>query len=71
MNRVFAHLVDLPMTVKGVTVPDGPEGDYIVFINANLCFESRECALQHELRHIRMNHFGGDITVIDAEYEAG
>lgn len=71
MNRIFIHLVDLPMAVKGVTIPDDPEGDYIVFINSNLCYESRGQVLQHELRHIRMNHFGSDLTVIDAEFEAG
>lgn len=70
MNRVFAHLIDLPMAVKGVTIPDD-EGDYTVFVNANLCSECRNQTLQHELRHIQMNHFGDAITVIDAEYEAG
>lgn len=71
MNRVFTHLADLPMAVKGVTVLDGLEGDYIVFINANLCYESRKRALQHELQHIRKEHFRDTLTVIDTEYEAG
>ena len=52
MNRVFFHRVPLPMTIKGVTIPD-PDGDYTVIINDQLCPETQEEIASHELAHIR------------------
>lgn len=70
MNRVFFRLIPLPMAVKGVTIPD-EEGDYTVIINENLCPESRKRALEHEISHIKQNHFSDMITVEEAEMNAG
>ena len=70
MNRVFFHRVSLPMTVKGVTVPD-PNGDYTVFINDQLCPETQEEIASHELAHIREGHFSDTCTVTEAERDAG
>ena len=71
MDRIFVHRVALPMTVKGVTIPEDESGDYIVFINDNLCEASRQTALAHELEHIKKDHFRDVMHVIDAEREAG
>lgn len=71
MNQVFLHLVDLPMTVRGVTVPEDDTGDYIVLINAALDLIARERVIEHELRHIRACHFDDRLTVIEAEQDAG
>lgn len=70
MNRVFFHRVSLPMTVKGVTVLD-PNGDYMVFINDQLCPETQEEIASHELAHIRGEHFSDTRTVEEAERDAG
>ena len=70
MNRIFLRLVPLPMTVKGVTLPDA-DGDYTVFINADLCPETREEVIEHEMAHIQKNHFSDVLTVVEAEQEAG
>lgn len=70
MNRIFFRLVPLPMTVKDVTVPDS-DGDYTVFVNANLCPETRDKVVAHELEHIRKNHFSDMLTVEEAERDAG
>lgn len=71
MNRVFVHRIALPMAVKGVTIPENESGDYIVFINDNLCQTAQREALTHELNHIKKDHFRDIIHVIDAEQEAG
>lgn len=70
MNRIFLRLASLPMTVKGVTIPDS-EGDYTIFINDALCPEIRERVIAHEMAHIRQNHFSDTLTVEDAECDAG
>ena len=70
MNRVFVHRVELPMAVKGVTIPENESGDYIIFINDNLCEAARREVLAHELDHIKKDHFRDVIHVVDAEQEA-
>lgn len=70
MNRIFLRLASMPMTVKGVTIPDA-EGDYTVFINDALCPETRKRVIEHEMAHIRQNHFSDTLTVEDAERDAG
>lgn len=70
MNRVFFHRVPLPMTIKGVTIPD-PDGDYTVIINDQLCPETQEEIVSHELAHIRGEHFSDARTVEEAERDAG
>lgn len=71
MNQVFVHRIALPMTVKGVTIPENESGDYIVFINDNLCRASQRDVLAHELNHIKKDHFRDAMNVIDAKLEAG
>lgn len=70
MNCVFSYCVPLPMAVKGVTIPQSDTGDYIVFVNENLCQKSRLEAFQHEVSHIKRDHFRDMIDVSVAEKEA-
>jgi hypothetical protein len=69
VNRIFLRLAPLPTAVKGVTLPDS-DGDYTVFINADLCPETREKVIEHEMSHIQKNHFSDMLTVVEAEQDA-
>lgn len=53
---VFIRLIPLPYTVEGVTVPN-PDGTFSVYINSNLCSAKQQAAADHELHHIKKNHF--------------
>lgn len=66
MNEVYTHCIPLPNSIKGVTVPDG-DGNYTILINANLCPTARQCALEHELRHIHLDHFCDIVDIRIAE----
>lgn len=56
MNDIFIReLVELPYTVKGVTVKD-ENGDFNIYINSNLCPYERDAALKHEITHIKKDH---------------
>ena len=70
MDRIFTHLVPLPMCIKGLTCPQSETGDYIIIINENLCEETRKRVLKHELHHIENAHFSDSIEVSQAELEA-
>lgn len=50
MGDVYINKIELPMTIKGVTILK--DGDYIVFINNLFSDEIQEQALKHELDHI-------------------
>lgn len=69
MNDVFVRCIDLPASIKGVTVPDS-EGNYTVIINANLCHDAQQCALEHELLHIQQDHFCDISNICFAESQA-
>lgn len=71
MNRVFVHLVSLPMAVKGVTIPEDESGDYIVFVNEALSPDARKRVVNHEFEHIKKCHFCDTLTVVEAERDAG
>ncbi len=66
MNDIFIRLVNLPSTVKGITVIDGND-DYNIYINAKLSPGQQEKVLEHEKRHIENNDFSSyeDIEVIE------
>lgn len=66
MNDIFIRLVNLPSTVKGITVTDGND-DYNIYINAKLSPDEQEKVLEHEKRHIENNDFSSleDIEAIE------
>jgi hypothetical protein len=69
-NYIFARLVPLPLAVRAVTLPND-DGTFDIYINANLPQELQDRALQHELNHIRKDHFYNEDPVWLNEKEAG
>lgn len=53
---IFVRLIPLPRGVKGVTIPNC-DNTFDVYINSNLSDQSKRKALDHELRHIKFDHF--------------
>ena len=70
MGQIFIRGLALPGKVRGVTI-FAPDDDFVVFINTDLCEETQSKAIEHELRHIKMNHFYNEEPVIINEIEAG
>ena len=66
MDVVIIRLIDLPHTVKGMTVLD-EEGDYNVYLNARLSGEQRVVAFRHELEHIKNGDFYREDSVGEKE----
>lgn len=69
-HSIFVRLVSLPEAVKAVVLPND-DGTFDIYINSNLPDEIQNCALEHELRHIRNDHFYNDDPVWLNEQEAG
>ena len=67
--RYFVRLVDLPEKVRGVTVPND-DGTFDIYLSLRLSPERRRACLEHELRHIRRDHFYSSLPVEDLEREA-
>lgn len=53
---VRCQLVEMPLSIRGFTRED-VNGNYTIFINANLNEERREKTFQHELKHIANEDF--------------
>ena len=56
MIDYIIRYIDLPYTIKGVTVLDS-DGFYNVYINSLLSWEEQKKAVKHELEHIRRDDF--------------
>ena len=56
MDGIFIRYLSLPCTIKGLTIQD-KEGNYNVYINSRLTYESNQQTMQHELLHISSNDF--------------
>ena len=52
----IVRLIKLPLTVKGVTVPD-EEGNYNIYINEGLSYEEQQKVFRHEMHHIDNKDF--------------
>ena len=70
MGQVFVRGLSLPGKIRGVTI-FAPDDDFVVFINTDLCKATQRKALDHEMHHIRMNHFYNEDPVVINEMEAG
>ena len=70
MNDYFVRFVSLPQLVRACTIPNS-DGTFDIYINSSLPEELQEKALQHELRHIKQNHFYNSDPVAKNEREAG
>lgn len=69
-SYIFVRMIALPLTVPAVTIPND-DGTFDIYINASLPDETRIKALNHELEHIRRDHFYNDDPVWLNEEEAG
>ena len=69
MYDVFVRVLKLPKKVKGVTVTDS-DGAYCVFINSEISDKEQKQALEHELRHIKFQHFYNNLPVFVNEKES-
>ena len=69
MTDTFIRLVPLPIKVEGVTLPND-DGSFDVYINSRLSPARQQETLEHELRHIRQEHFYLDLDVERMERQA-
>lgn len=69
-SNIFVRTVPLPCAVRAVTLPND-DGTFDIYINARLPEELQQKALDHELKHIRKDHFYNDDPVWLNEQEAG
>ena len=66
MDMVIVRIIDLPHTVRGMTVLDA-EGDYNVYLNARLSGDQQAIAFRHEVEHIKNGDFYREEKVTDKE----
>lgn len=69
MENYYVRTVKLPGSVRGVTIPND-DGTFNVFINSSLSPECSNDTLNHELNHIKKDHFYEDtksIEVVETE----
>ncbi len=69
-NDIFVRYVEFPDSVRAVTIPND-DCTFDIYINICLPDELQICALQHELQHIKKDHFYNDDPVWINEKEAG
>lgn len=67
VDRVIVRGIDLPAKVHGVTVKY--QDDFYVFINSCLCSETQKRTVEHEIKHIKMDHFYNSEPVIVNELQ--
>lgn len=68
-SSVFIRTVRLPEAVRAVTIPND-DGTFDIYINEVIPQELQQRALEHELEHIRKDHFYNDDPVWVNEEEA-
>lgn len=66
---MIVRLVKLPPAVRGTTVTD-EDGNYNVYINKNLNYETQIKVFEHELAHIQNGDFGSEESVMCLEERA-
>ena len=69
MIDYYLRLVELPRAVEGVTVPND-DGSFDIYINILLSPKRRQEVLEHELGHIRREHFYLDMPISLMERQA-
>lgn len=69
-NYIYVRMVHLPDAIRAVTLPND-DGSFDIYINNALPELLQNRALEHELRHINMNHFYNEDPVTQNETEAG
>lgn len=69
MIDYYVRFVPFPASVEGAVVPND-DGSFDIYINEALSAERREQTLQHELTHLRREHFYLDIPIERIERQA-
>lgn len=69
MGEVFIRGIKFPLTIEGATVLDA-DGNYNVYINTLLSYETQKRTVRHELTHIKKEHFYDYEPVVHNELEA-
>lgn len=59
MENIITRLIPLPASVKAMVVLDS-EGDYNIYVNNQLSYETQVKSYKHEMRHIENNDFCND-----------
>ena len=67
MNQIFVKKIALPAKVKGMAVEI--QDDFFIFVNENLSLKAQHCAADHELRHVKLDHFYNEDPVVINELE--
>lgn len=68
MNCIFIKGAELPAKVRGAVAM--VQDDFFVYVNTVLSPECQQRAAQHELRHIKRDHFYNQEPVVVNELEA-
>jgi Zn-dependent peptidase ImmA (M78 family) len=66
MDDIFIRELGMPLSIRAFTTID-QDGDYNVFVNANLSEEAKRLALQHEELHIKRGDFYSCELAIELE----
>ena len=66
----YVRLVELPPAIDGTVVPND-DGSFDIYLNSRNPEEKRRIWLEHELEHIRLDHFYREEPVAQLEAEAG
>ena len=65
----FVRYLPFPSRVGAVVIPND-DGSFDIYISSQLTEEAQALRLEHELKHIRSDHFYREIPVFAAEAEA-
>jgi hypothetical protein len=66
LDDYYVRFINLPITVKGLTVVD-ETGFYNIYINSRLSYEEQERTKAHELEHIKRGDFSSYATLEEIE----
>ena len=66
MEDIIVRTINLPLLIKGVTIPCN-DGTYNIYINAAYSYDEQKEILNHELKHIKNFDFDNfeDIKFIE------
>lgn len=64
MSDFYVRFISLPDKINAVTLPNS-DGTFDIYINNNLDELAQTKALNHEIKHIKKDHFYNDIKPIE------
>ena len=59
MDDYYVRQLPMPNTIHGFVAPND-DGTFSIYINSNLDISQQRKALEHEIRHIKKDHFYTD-----------